>query len=211
MRLIGIHGAAGSGKDTTANVVLRLVAERGLRGEILAFADPLKRIAQDLWGFSDAALWGPSEKRNEPDPRWPRDHVWDRPAWIYGRTCARCRTAVESQACNPLSPREALQLLGTEVARQIHPDTWTRHLLRRIAACSADVVAVPDVRFPNEADALRAAGGRVWFVVRPVGGLAGAAAVHASETSLRGYRFDATIDNGGTLEDLAERVKEAVR
>ena len=36
----------------------------------------MKRIARDVFGFSDEQLYGPSEMRNAPDERYPREHEW---------------------------------------------------------------------------------------------------------------------------------------
>jgi hypothetical protein len=66
--IIGLCGPAGSGKDTAADF---LVKNHGFVK--VAFADPLKRICKDVFAFTDGQLWGPSEKRNAPDKRYPRN------------------------------------------------------------------------------------------------------------------------------------------
>jgi hypothetical protein len=52
-----------------------------------------------------------------------------------------------------------LQVLGTEVFRTIDPDIWVRVLLDTIKEQQPDVALVTDMRFPNEAQAIRDAGG----------------------------------------------------
>lgn len=68
------------------------------------------------------------------------------------------------------TPRQIMQTLGTGWAREmVHPDFWVKLWERRIAhslAMGRHVVA-DDIRFPNEADAIRAHGGQVWRVIRP--------------------------------------------
>ncbi len=55
-----------------------------------------------------------------------------------------------------LSARQIMQRLGTEVARSIHADTWVRYLLAQITKHPQNTLwVVPDVRFMNEALALR--------------------------------------------------------
>jgi predicted kinase len=62
------------------------------------------------------------------------------------------------------TPRHAMQTLGTEWGREhIGPDFWVK-LWQREAAQHAFVV-VEDCRFPNEAEAIRAAGGVIVRVV----------------------------------------------
>jgi hypothetical protein len=92
--------------------------------------------------------------------------------------------------------RPLLQRFGTEVGRAMWgTDFWVDAAMRRVVGPTI----FADVRFPNEADAVRNAGGVVWRVqrsgVEPANG-------HASEHALDGYVFDAVIDNSGSLTDL---------
>jgi hypothetical protein len=103
-----------------------------------------------------------------------------------------------------MSPRRMLQTLGTEWGRQIvSPNIWIHHLFRRIG--DFDVV-VPDVRFLNEAEAIRRAGGVVWRIERDAKCLVGEAASHSSEHELDGFQADQVIVNEGSLSDLHARV-----
>lgn len=149
----------------------------------VSLADPLKRICKDVFDFTDEQLWGPSEHRNAPDARW-----------------------------DGLTPRYALQQLGTEWGRRMHPDVWVRYMIRSAQAQKADVVTA-DVRFPNELEAIHAAGGKVWKIIRPNAGLEGEAATHSSETALDGYdaKFDAIIFNDASLGDLEDAVCKIAR
>jgi len=58
MKLAAICGQLNSGKGVVANL---LVKEFGYAS--MAFADPLKRILQQMFKIPDDVLWGPSEKR----------------------------------------------------------------------------------------------------------------------------------------------------
>ncbi len=107
------------------------------------------------------------------------------------------------------TPREIMQLLGTEVARTIHPDVWARaaiarhdkrmaHPLTGFRQFKGTVIA--DVRFLNEATLLREAGGVLIYVVRP--GLADDEfSNHASETAVAAIGAGAhiTVKNSGSL------------
>src|SRR3954469_14034474 len=61
--IIGICGQAGSGKDLIADW---FVTEKHYVK--VAFADPMKRFARSLFGYSVDQLWGPSELRNTKAP-----------------------------------------------------------------------------------------------------------------------------------------------
>ena len=66
-------------------------------------------------------------------------------------------------------------------------------------------VEIPDVRFRNEVDAIRAAGGKIWRISRDGAGLQGAAAKHQSEAELDTIPLDLFtqhVSNNSTLEAL---------
>lgn len=205
MRIIGVCGSAGSGKSAVADILAR---ECGF--VVIALADPLKRFCAEAWGWDRATLWGSSHRRNEPDTRY------------------------RMASGEFLTPRRALQVLGTEFGRTMDPDVWVRLALRmaaevesgwvyqpnlgvpkglRYASIPAGVV-IPDVRFRNEVGAINRAGGKVWKVVRDGAGLEGEAGLHASEQELGripGSEFAAALDNNGTLEELRANVLGLVR
>lgn len=58
----------------------------------------------------------------------------------------------------PVTPRKALQTLGTDWGRNLHEDIWIDKLIRDIGDLPEHIscVIVPDVRFVNEARKLRA-------------------------------------------------------
>lgn len=196
LRLIGICGRKRHGKDSVGRI---LRENYGFR--ITAFADPVKRVAMDVYGLSWEQCYGDGPEKEAVEPRWG------------------------------LSPRVIMQRIGTEVGRSIHPDTWIRHTLDNILsaadgegfverddvgrrfsrvppAVASTLWAVTDVRFPNEADAIRAAGGTVLKVVRPSLGVP--TDEHPSETSVDLVVADHTVVNDGTLDDLRDRVTEAL-
>lgn len=112
------------------------------------------------------------------------------------------------------SPRELLQTLGTEWGREVvSEDIWIKIALRRAAQYEGSrwSVVITDVRFDNEAEAIRAAGGQVWRVERPGAGLEGPAGGHASEAGISDRLVDQVVWNAGDLGDLKESVYAATR
>jgi hypothetical protein len=186
--IIGFFGQAESGKDTAADY---LVSEFGYTK--VAFADVMKRIARDVWDFSAEQLWGPQELKNKPDPRFP----------LADGSC--------------LTPRRALQVLGTEVGRNIYQDTWVDYAMRTAAAllkggciyhASEGLIEAPtgsvyskgvvisDVRFMNEIKSIHRNHGYVVRLKREgkTGIFAGGIKGHASETEMQGIQ-DSEVDD----------------
>jgi hypothetical protein len=119
-------------------------------------------------------------------------------ASILGITIAELEAAKELPVAwlDDTTPRWMLQTVGTEWGRRmVHPELWVRSALHR--AGSAAVLS--DVRFRNEAEAIRDRGGYVLRVHRPEELEIGA---HASETPLDADLVDLEIDNSGTTNDM---------
>lgn len=178
--IIAFTGPAGCGKSTAAEYL------RNKGWVETGFAWPLKTLVGELFQFSQEQLYGPSEMRNAPDPRYPR----------ADGTC--------------LSPREALQVFGTEAGRKCYPEIWVEACKRSIdhmVACDKQVV-LADLRFDNEAEMVRKAGGVVVRLTRQTS-LDEMRAAHISEAGVSPHLIDHTIVNTGTkqaLYDLIDRV-----
>lgn len=89
--------------------------------------------------------------------------------------------------------RLMLQELGVGAREIIGPDVWIDALFRRLEAEAPSHAVITDVRFPNEADAIRERGGFVVRVER--GGYHGDG--HISETQVDAIPVDTVIRNYG--------------
>lgn len=94
-----------------------------------------------------------------------------------------------------------LQVVGTDVFRRVDPSIWCRVLMDTIDEQQPDLAIITDVRFPNEADIVKANGGKLIKVSRVYadGGPWVAddrPSNHASETALNHYReWDVVFGN----------------
>ncbi len=175
--LIGLAGKKRSGKDATASI---LVEQYGFRR--IAFADVIKRVAEDI----DPVIEMPG---NGDTTNLSYLLEWNGNDW-------------EDAKANS-SVRRFLQNLGVAI-RNVDPDFWVRNSGLEDIAPDENIV-VSDVRFPNEVDAILAAGGRVFRVVRGREN----EDKHLTETALDQLELP-TIDNSGTLKELERTVMGVV-
>ncbi len=177
--LVGISGRLEHGKNEVANALGELVRDRVLPHECCS---------------CEMAFAG---------------SLKEAAAAMFGFTDGQMHTAAGKAAIDPrwgLSPRTVLQQLGTEGVRALFgPDIWAASLVMRIPP-DVSIVFITDVRFPNEADMIRAASGLLVRVVRPYSDTFPAPVnpEHASETALDRYDFakHELLHNDNTLPAL---------
>jgi len=245
--LIGISGKIGTGKDTIGAIIRYLVWKKeveagditGLyhtlqdfidgRGapsgwEIKKFAGKLKEIVALLTGCKVSDLESQEFKAKYLSEEWVKGSE---------RTCGGIPTY-----------RWLLQKIGTEALRDmIHENVWVNALFADYkpkyfpssfppAATQEEYITqqgypnwiITDMRFPNEAEAIRERTGlllrveRIPFTVHhsktgEAHDLSREAFTeHPSETGLDNYHgFDYTILNNGTIDDLVKNVETILR
>lgn len=176
MRLIGLTGPTGSGKDTVADHLA------GVHGFVrLALADPIRHGLQAMLKLPDEVFSGrdlkelpvtwigrsPRQLMQTLGTEWGRHHI-DDDIWL--RAAAR---------------RIANIKRGWQYVRGI---------------------VVTDIRFANEADWLRRSGGCIWHITGRGLPPAGEAAAHSSEAGIVYQPGDVIIANVGTIDDLEDNI-----
>lgn len=170
MTKIAFMGKMGSGKTTAAKY---LVHSHGFVK--LSFADPVKIATAQMLNQLQAYL-----------------HVYsDRPIEAKEWTLA----SIDEAKKHP-TIRHLLQFVGTELGREYigYENLWIDMLLRD--AEHLNRVVNDDLRFPNEADALRNAGFTIVKIIREVENTSHTA-THVSETALDNYKPDMVVYNNG--------------
>lgn len=204
--IIAICGFIGSGKDTIADY---LVNFHGYKRE--SFANSLKDAVSVVFGWDRELLEGRTKASREW--REQRDEWWS------------------ARLGRDITPRYILQNWGTEVIRRgFHDDMWVASLENRLRNTKDDIV-ITDCRFPNEIKALKNIGAKVvrvkrgpepaWYNaardynkgMRSVGWALGRDElerhkVHASEYSWVGSKFDAVLENDGTVDELFQKIEQ---
>ena len=208
--IVGLVGPIGSGKGTIADI---LVDRHDFFKE--SFANSVKDACATIFGWNRAMLEGDTLEsrawREQPDIWWSQK---------LGRE---------------LSPRLALQLMGTEAGRDVfHPDLWVHTVMRRCEQAPWNNYVIADVRFPNEIKAIVDSGGKVirvrrgpdpeWYSTAHeintklnLHGMADVCAmtekypqVHYSEWAWIGSHYDIVMDNNCSLDELTLRVDRLV-
>lgn len=185
MTLIGITGKKRAGKDTVA---ARLIEAHGFTR--FAFADIMKEFAFRLdplipWGSTDTL------HRN------------------LDRLSDIVRVDGWEKAKENPEVRRLLQALGDDAGRTLFGENfWIDRTFAEIEDFYYGLgyhapVVITDVRYPNEADAIRERGGIIVRVVRP--GLE-SSDTHRSEVAMDGYAATHTIRNDDTVATLHSRV-----
>lgn len=105
-----------------------------------------------------------------------------------------CRVAFGMREKDP----RLLQIVGTDIFRRFDADVWVRVLMDTIEEQKPDVAVITDMRFPNEAQAIRRRGGLCVKVERRnANGTLWIAKDrdpnHESEIALTDYPFDQTV------------------
>ena len=191
--LVGICGLIGSGKDTVAGALVSIGWER------YSMARPLKDMTAQLFGWPRDMVEGDTEEsrhwREQPDKWWSER---------LGLT---------------VTPRWALQYIGTEVMRKnLHDEIWVARMEKFYIEQQGHIV-ISDVRFPNEIEAIRRLGGEIWHVRRPPlpswyrDAVMGndVPGVHLSERAWIPISPDRVIINDKDIDSLRQQALKAVQ
>jgi len=224
INLIGISGKIGAGKDTMATMImeatlLRVAELLGIRAELLAereaklvdqmcvngtipwvslqaesgwhvkkFAGKLKEVAALLTGVSPHNFESQEFKSLVMPQMWQNGHLK-----------------------GEMTYRKFLQIMGSDAMRDhLHPNVWVNALFADYdpqGATSKRNWIITDVRFPNEAAAIKERGGILIRINRP--GIP--QSDHISETALDSYEFDYVYENEHGLAEMLEFAKTIVR
>ena len=141
-KIIAITGLKGSGKDTTADYIIKNYEN----WEKDSFAGNLKDATSAIFGWDRKMLAG--ETPEDREIRETRDDYWSEKLGFE------------------VTPRIVLQKLGTDCLRShFHQNIWVDSLERKIRNTDKNVI-ITDCRFKNEIDMLRNLGATIVRVER---------------------------------------------
>jgi hypothetical protein len=175
--LIGLCGYAGCGKDTVADILVK-------RGFIkVAFADSLRDMAWNINPLVAADSYA-------GEALYYQDVIND----------------LGYHGAKKVYPevRRFLQRLGTDGLRKRDKEFWVKALFNKISygVSLGENYVISDLRFPNEALAVKSFNGIVIRVRRNE-----INSDHLSETEIDNVEYDVEIENYGTIEELEQEVE----
>ena len=193
MRVVGLLGYAGVGKDTVADIICGRV-RNSRRG---AFADSLREEVASAFCLSKSELTDRATKETKTD-RLAFERCQD----------VKFKAFVASRGYDlsePRSPREVSQTWG-DYRRSDDPLYFVEKLRSKILLSSMDtqVFVVTDVRYMNELKMVKKFKNHtVVWVSRPGVGPVNS---HSSDNSLRQSDTNVLLSNAGSLDALSENI-----
>ena len=157
------------------------------------FADSLKDMCINLFGFTYEQAYGTNEQKDQSVSH------------LLWKNMPRGRVG-KKQPKGEMTAREFMQFFGTNVMRKMHHDVWANACLNKISKEGSDLAVIADVRFPNEVETINKAGGKVLRLERNIH-----QDKHDSETALDSDKYDHSnfwhvLDNSNI--DIGETITE---
>ncbi len=165
---------------------------------LYSFADLLKSVAIDVLGLKYEQCYGTEADKNTlTNIHW--DDMFDEIRNKYGHDVKseqkgniELKTVIKKQKrMGPMTAREVLQVLGTDIFRKLYDTVWVDGTITRITQDKSRLAIITDCRFPNEVKGVTKAGGKIVRLTRSIT----QDDKHQSETALDGYPFEYVIDN----------------
>ena len=173
------------------------------------FADSLKEICVNLFNVPYECVHGTDEQKNQL-----QEHLrWENMLGVISDSRFNSFLLdhkIDLQAKNivyhepgPMTAREFMQFLGTDIMRKIYEPIWVNNCLNRIKSDSPPIAVIGDCRFVNEIEAVKNAGGKVVRLTRNISNNN-----HQSEKDADNYEgFDLVIDNSQmTIDESCEQL-----
>jgi len=178
--IIGFGHKARHGKDEAVKALVSLCGCPTPCIRRYGFADALKReVADAAVRYGECSMEKLIDAFRGATAEFKKV-VFDLPDWV--------KYEPDADMDDPLCPygkqRTLLQFWGTEFRRAQDPDYWVKKTLAQIELDNPEVALIGDLRFPNEVEGIRAAGGYVVRVDRV--GYVSDVPEHISEKALDG-------------------------
>lgn len=224
-KIIGISGRKQAGKNTVANIIngdvikrLEMVQDYTIDDSGQLSIKTVNKNGESGWGIFDVLRKDAEFLDYAEQSLFPYVKVYHFADYLK-KICVELFDLTPQQVWgtdddkNTATPydmtaREFLQYFGTDVMRKIKDTIWVDRTIKTIQEEESEVAIIPDVRFPNEVDAIHKAGGVCLRLTRDP-----YASTHACECALDhgAYdwdNFDGIVQNGEyELKDLVQQLE----
>ena len=225
-KIIGISGRKQSGKNTVANFVngevllnKEMIKDFDISNEGQLEIHTTNQLGKSGWGVFDVTRKDQEFTSYAESAIWPFIKVYhfadslknmcieffDLPAeHVYGTDEDKNKPTQYD-----MTVREFLQYFGTDVMRKIKDTIWVDYTIKSILSEQPDIALIPDVRFPNEIDAIHKAGGVIIRLTRDLYSDAHHCESALDPSNYDWNNFDFTIENhNGSIEDLKQELNK---
>jgi len=157
--------------------------------KVYSFADYLKDICMNLFDFRYEQVYGTDDDKNTlVNINW--------------------KSMPYSKKKGKMTSREFMQHFGTNIVRKFKDDAWVVNTIRRIVSEDSEVSIIADVRFPNEVNAIKNAGGVVVRLTRNIFGDDHKCESSLDQNNFDWSNFDLVIDNQDiTIENFCKEIE----
>ncbi len=189
MYKIAICGKANSGKNLTATIIASKLCQNKTDYKIMAFADPIKKIALQMFPWLDAnCLYGPSSLRNN----------------------------IIAEAINndgfPLTYRQLLVDIG-EQCRRYNECHWIKLFDYEYKISKHKLIICSDLRFPNEFNYLKSQGFLIIKLLRnsePLSSTINLGNTETSQDAIKLDNFDYIVENNQDVAALELKINDLI-
>jgi len=189
------------GKDTACEFLVNVHNFKRV-----SFADPLKNITGALTGL-DTSNFNDQSLKELPLPQYPVAIADEASV----RMLAPFKTSlVVDNEQYFWTPRALLQYIGSAM-RTISPDYWVNTAINEISKQKGRLFCISDLRYKNEAEALKRAFPDDKVVMVKISRPGLAESTQQSEIDLKGYAFDYELVNNTTKEEFETAIDQLVQ
>lgn len=171
-KILAFSGRKQSGKTTSSEFVQSIIDNNilNVKYKVYNFADPLKQdICMNILGMTYDQCYGSDDDKNTI-------------------------TKLEWQG-EKLTARRAMEVIGTDIFRQLYNPVWVEATLNKIERDNVDLAIIPDCRFPNEVDPILEKNGYVIRLRLDPFNSQSSSEVALDENNYDWTKFSFTIDN----------------
>ncbi len=150
--------------------------------KIYAMADGLKEMAMGYFGLSYESVYGTDEQKNQLQEHLLWENMpgvcTNEKFFVFMQSKMEHDLALDEEDADykliyhepgPMTAREFLQFLGTDIMRKMFQDVWLTKCMSRIKKDKPKIALVCDVRFDNEFAGIYKEGGIVLGLTKDIG------------------------------------------